>query len=54
MRLYDPWRVAAIALLSVIAFAIVTLFSGCQTLRFSFQSDFGSLHYELPQPHSTK
>jgi hypothetical protein len=43
------------AMIASALFALAMLFlTGCETLRFGVQTDFGSFSYELPKPRTSK
>jgi hypothetical protein len=51
----DDYRTIIAAIFAAMIFSLVMLFiTGCETVRFGLETDYGTFSYELPKPTSTK
>jgi hypothetical protein len=51
----NPYRAIFSGMIAAALFCLIMLFlTGCETLRFGVQTDFGSFSYELPKPRTSK
>ena len=51
----NPYRAIFSGMIAAAIFCLLMLFlTGCETIRFGLQTDYGTFSYELPKPTSSK
>lgn len=51
----SPYRGIVSAMIAAAIFCLLMLFlTGCETIRFGLETDYGTFSYELPKPTFTK
>ena len=51
----NPYRAIFSGMIAAALFCLLMLFlTGCETIRFGLQTDYGTFSYELPKPTSSK
>jgi len=50
----NPKKISLGLILISLAFLAIAFLTGCSTLGISFETEYGSFTYELPQPKGTK